>query len=79
MQIQKILSWQDFVLLWKWVCKTENFFINPDDGTYKKYKFGIEERKIDSISFFKNDIEPQWEFEDNNKYGYFNFGVDRNS
>jgi hypothetical protein len=41
MQVQKANSWSEFMLLWKWVSRTENFFINPDDGSYKKYKFGV--------------------------------------
>jgi hypothetical protein len=52
--------------------------MNTDNGTYNKFKFGTEERKIDSINFFKYDIQPQWEYGDNPKYGYFNFGIDRN-
>ncbi len=77
MQVQKVKSWGEFMMLWKWVCKTDNFFINPEDGSFNKYKFGVEERKVDSINFFKDDIQPQWEFGDNSKYGYFNFGIDR--
>jgi len=41
MQVQKVHSWNEFGLLWQWASKTENFFINPEDGSYKKYKFGI--------------------------------------
>lgn len=56
MQVQKVYSWNEFTLLWKWVSKTEKFFIKPEDGSYNKYKFGLEERKIDSINFFKDNI-----------------------
>ena len=34
-----------------------------------------EMKKIESINFFKNDIEPRWEFGDNSKGGYFNFSI----
>ena len=65
--------------MWKWVRETGKFFINPEDGTYQKYKFGLEERKIDSINWFVDDVQPQWEFGDNKSYGYFNFGIPRDS
>lgn len=34
-------------------------------------------RKIESINFFKGDIEPTWEYGDNSKGGYFNFSLNK--
>ena len=33
--------------------------------------------KIESINFFKDPIEPSWEFGDNSKGGYFSFNLDK--
>ena len=32
-------------------------------------------KKIESVNFFKGEVEPTWEYGDNDKGGYFNFPI----
>ena len=36
-------------------------------------------RKIESVNFFKDPIEPTWEFGDNASGGYYNFSLQKDT
>jgi hypothetical protein len=58
MKVQTLSTWEEFAYFWQatQIKQIDNYFINTESGEFKKYKFGSEERKIDSISLFKDAI-----------------------
>jgi len=73
-KIFKFDSLDDFARLWNNLphSKPAQFFYQKDKQTIKKVKHNNELRALESVSFFRKDIEPIWEDPDNKKGGEFN-------